>query len=252
MENYVNSKKNIFSHQTANDIAIYYADNKTSASLAQFSPGVKIPFSIAPGAYVQDEHIVINSKQLCRVDELNLPGKHNLQNVCAAVTTVWQVTQNTDTIRSVLTTFASLPHRIEFVREVNDVRYYNDSFASVMEATQAAVEAVPGKKVLVLGGYDRMLPLEGFTKFLKDHETDIATMLLIGQSAQRLAKNLDAADMKGYHLSGATTMHELVLEAKKLAKPGEAVVLSPGFASFDMFKNFEDRGKQFKQEVMAL
>ena len=152
-----------------------------------------------------------------------------------------------------LSSFSGLPHRIEFLRGVEGIRFYNDSFATGLHATEAAIEAVPGKKVMILGGFERMLPLEHFGVFAHEHEKEFRTLLLIGQSAERLAKVLDAAGFSNYIIdTSIKDMPAMVQKAHSLAKSGDAVVLSPGFASYDMFKNFEVRGDEYKAAVAAL
>src|SRR6185369_6126315 len=111
----------------------------------------KIAYYDEPGAYVYEDKLMIDQTVLCKTDELKLLGKHNWQNVCAAATAAWQVTQAPDAIRKVLTTFTGLPHRLELVREVDGVKFYNDSFSSDPYAAEAAIAAVTGKKVMVLG-----------------------------------------------------------------------------------------------------
>jgi UDP-N-acetylmuramoylalanine--D-glutamate ligase len=249
---YYRSKMNMFKFQGEHDVAIYYADNTTSHRIASESPGDKIAFYDEPGAYVYEDKIMIDQTVLAKTAELKLLGKHNWQNICAAVTAVWQVTQAPDAISKVLTSFSSLPHRLEFVREVEGVRYYNDSFGSDPYATEAAIEAIPGKKLLIVGGFDRILPLDEFAATVKEHEKDLRTVLLIGASAKRVAQNLKDAGYTSFKLSPATTMHEIITEAHAHAEKGDSVILSPGFASFDMFKNFEDRGLQFKEAVHEL
>jgi UDP-N-acetylmuramoylalanine--D-glutamate ligase len=248
---YYRSKANMFAHQGPKDVAIYYADSIISHKIASTSPGDKIAYYDEPGAYIHDGNVMIDQTVLCKTNELQLLGEHNWQNVCAAVTAVWQVAQVPDAIRSVLTTFTGLPHRLELVREVHKVRYYNDSFASDPYATEAAIAAVPGKKVVIVGGHERMLPLEAFSKIIAANR-DIRTVLLIGQSAARVAESFQHAGFHNFHISTAKTMAEIVAEARGLAKSGDAVLLSPGFASFDMFKNFEVRGQAFKETVHAL
>jgi UDP-N-acetylmuramoylalanine--D-glutamate ligase len=186
-QDYYRSKANMFAHQGEHDVAIYYADSVTSHKIASTSPGDKIAYYDEPGAYIHDNDIMIDQTVLCKTTELQLPGKHNWQNVCAAVTAVWQVAQAPDAIRKVLTTFSGLPHRLELIREVDGVRYYNDSFSSDPYAAEAAIEALPGKKVVILGGYDRMIPLEPLADTIIKNEHDIRTLIIIGASAERLA-----------------------------------------------------------------
>lgn len=250
--NYSSAKQHLFAHQTGADTAIYFADNEQSHAIASVSPGKKIPYYASPGAYVEEDKIIIDTHTLCGVDKLKLLGKHNWQNACAAVTIVWQIAQVPDAIASVLTSFTGLPHRLEFVREHDGIRYYNDSFASAPPAATAAAEAIPGKKVMILGGFDRKLPLEEMIAGLREYNADLRAVLLIGEAAPRLAAEFDAAGFRQYTVSHAVTMQEILNDARNLAQQGDAIVLSPGFPSFDMFKNFEDRGLQFKKIVSML
>lgn len=252
LNDYLAAKTNLFRWQTPDDIAIYYADNEDSHRLASVSPGAKLAYYAPPGAYITDDAVVIDNTHLCKTSELRLLGRHNWQNVCAAVTATWQITQDAEAIRSVLTTFSGLPHRLEFVREVGGVLFYNDSFASAPPAAAAAIEAVPGSKVLIIGGHDRLLPLDDLAHTVKQNETDIKHVVLVGASAQRVSEALAAAGYTRYFISPALTMQEAIADAQRLAEAGDAIILSPGFPSFDMFKNFEDRGNQFKQAVQAL
>ena len=253
MDDYVRSKQQLFAHQGPKDTAIYFADNEVSHKIASVSPGAKIPFYAVPGAYIEDEkYVTIDNQRICEVDELQLIGRHNWQNVCAAVTALWQVIQETDVLRAVLVSFKGLPHRIEYVRDLDGVSYYNDSFSSGLHATEAALEAIGGPKLAVVGGYDRMIPIEHFGPFVKDHDKDIQSVLLYGQSAPRVAAELQRAGYTSFTISHAKDMAGLVADIRKTAKSGQSVVFSPGFASFDMFKNFEERGDLFKQEVQAL
>jgi UDP-N-acetylmuramoylalanine--D-glutamate ligase len=253
MDEYVRAKSSLFAQQTGKDIAIYYSENEVSKRIASSGKGSLLPFFSDPGAFVHNDSIVIGDKELCKTSELILPGKHNWQNVCAAVTAVWQVSKDVEIIHSVLKSFPSLEHRIEFVREKDGISYYNDSYASGLQATEAAIEAIDAKKVMILGGYDRMLNINDFGPYCFDHSEEFRSLLLIGASAKRLASVLDDGGVTNYVMRDElNTMDEVVKTATSLAKPGDAVVLSPGFASFDMFKNFSERGKKFKEAVEAL
>ncbi|MBX4199608.1 UDP-N-acetylmuramoyl-L-alanine--D-glutamate ligase, partial [Candidatus Saccharibacteria bacterium] len=132
MEDYVEAKSNIFRHQSKSDIAIYFAEDDNSKKIAGYSPGLKIPYYQKPGAHLKDEKIVIgeDDKKIIDKSEIKLLGGHNLQNICAAVTAAWQVTQDIDAIKQVLSSFSGLEHRLEFVRELKGVKYYNDSFGT--------------------------------------------------------------------------------------------------------------------------
>lgn len=251
-KNYLHAKQQLFRWQTKHDTAVYYAQNGNSKQIVSVSPAQKIPYFAPPGALVDGDEIKIADQTICHVNELKLIGKHNWQNVCAAITIVWQITQDTDAIRKVLTSFSGLPYRIEFRKEVGGVRYYNDSFASGPGATLAALQAIPEPKVVIMGGYDRGLDLVEFADDVRKLASGIRKVIIIGASGERLAENFERQAFKNYQLLDAKTMPEIVRQATSLAHPGDAVLLSPAFASFDMFKNFEERGKAFNEAVEAL
>jgi UDP-N-acetylmuramoylalanine--D-glutamate ligase len=252
MNEYIDSKKQLFINQTESDIAIYFAQNHTSIEVVSVSPGQKIPYFDRPGAIVENNEIKISDNIICKTSDLKLLGKHNWQNVCAAVTAVWQINQDVNVIREFLVNFVGLPHRIEYLREKDGIDYYNDSFASAPDATVAAIEAIPQKKVMIVGGFDRQLPLEDFSKNVQSNRDTIRSILLIGASSKRTSESLKSFGFNNFVLSSAHNIKEIVADAQKLAKPGDAIVLSPGFPSFDMFKDFEERGLLYKEVVNSL
>jgi UDP-N-acetylmuramoylalanine--D-glutamate ligase len=246
MNDYVRAKQQLFIHQVAGDMAIYFADSVASEKVASPGDGKKIPYFKEPGAYVKDGEVIIGDQHICRTDEIKLLGQHNWQNVCASVTAVWQIIQDSSTIRSVITSFPGLEHRLEFIRELDGIKYYNDSFASTPDAGSAAIEAVQGPKVMIMGGFDR------FAESISKYSDDIRKILLIGQSGQRVAQELSSCGFTNYELSSEKLMGQIVAHARSFTQNGDSVVLSPGFASFDMFKNFEQRGQEFKSAVEKL
>lgn len=251
---YIRAKKRLFEHQAADDLAIYYAESENSHGIALASPGQHIPYYQSPGAYVSNGAICIDNQIICKTAELKLIGKHNWQNACAATTIAWNAgIRDVPALRTALQNFSGLPHRIEYLRTVDGISYYNDSFATGLHATTAAVAAINEPKVMILGGHDRMLPLEDFTYFVSENQSTIRTLLIIGASAERLAAALDDAEYSNYVIdSESKTMPAIVAHAQKLAQPGDAIVLSPGFASFGLFNNFEERGNLFRAVVEAL
>lgn len=261
LEAYYTAKEQLFARQGTADIAIYYHQDPVSKRIAGAGQAQKLPYYHAPGAEVIDGSIVIDGTVICQTDELMLLGQHNWQNACAAVTAMWYAclqtcgpSQQPDIrpIRQALTSFSGLPYRIEFRSEVNGIRYYNDSFSSAPPAPLAAVAAVPGKQVLILGGFDRQLDLAGLAQGLAAHADKLRTVVIIGQAGPRLAENLHQQGFDNYVIEPAATMSQIVATATALAHTGDAVVLSPGFPSFDMFQNFKDRGDQFNSAVAAL
>lgn len=260
-EEYITAKEQLFARQATGDVAIYYHDSPDSRRIADAGQAQKIPYFHSPGAEVIDGKIIIDGYEICSTGELKLLGKHNWQNVCAAVTAFWYAclevcgpaeAPDIQAIRQVVTSFSGLPYRIEFRREVAGIRYYNDSFSSTPIAPIAALEAIPGPSVLVIGGFDRKLNLDDMATGLIRNANNIRTVMIIGAASERIAKELTGHGFTNFVQKDASTMADIVNQASQLAQSGDAVILSPGFASFDMFKNFEDRGRQFNEAVEAL
>lgn len=249
---YYDSKSQLFMHQKASDIAIYYALNKISKKIASSGLGKQIPYFAEPGAIADDSSITIEGKEILKPDELQLLGRHNLQNVCAAVTAVWQIDKDIEKMAASLRKFKPLPFRIELVARVGGVSYYNDSFSSAPTSAMAAIETIKENKVLILGGKDRGIDLAHLCKVIDAYANSIRKILIIGEAGPRLADSLNKIGFIKYEVSDYKDMDSIVNRARDLARPGDAVVLSPGFPSFDMFLNFEDRGIKFNEAVKKL
>lgn len=262
MAEYIQSKQNLFKHQSHKDLAIFNRLSDFSGEVVEVSPALKLSYEVPAvmdepseknGAYVLGNDIYMDDERVCGIEEVQLLGRHNLENVCAAIAATWDLIEHDPTpISEALKTFVGLPHRLEFVRDVNGTKFYNDSFAATPEASVAAMRAIPGPKVVIAGGFDRGLNLEVFAKGATDDSAHVQHMLLIGQTKQRIADELTKAGYTDFTVSDASDMKTIVAEAQALAGDGISVVLSPGCASFDMFKNFEDRGLQYKAVVDAL
>jgi UDP-N-acetylmuramoylalanine--D-glutamate ligase len=249
LEEYVSAKQNLFRRQTADDVAVYYADNERSTEIASAGLATKIPYFRLPGAVIRDNNIVMNEQVICGASEVRLRGAHNLQNICAALTVVWQITQDVEALRQTLTTFAGLEHRLELVRTVNSVSYYDDSFGTTPETATVAIEAFAEPKVVILGGSDKGASYDALAQTVAS--TSIRKALVIGDQAARMQAALEAAGFTNYE-PGGDSMPEIVAKAALVAEPGDVVLLSPGCASFGMFKNYKDRGNQFKTAVQSL
>ena len=249
MQDYVKAKSQLFAYQKENDFAIYYFDSPNSKQIASASPGIRIPYMLGPGAIVNSQHIEIDGNKICHVNDVMLPGKHNWQNVCAAVTAVWQVTQNINAISAVITSFSGLEHRIEFVRELNSVKYYDDSFATTPETAIAAIQAFSQPKVLILGGSDKGIPLEPIADEVA--RNNVRHVITIGEMGPVIEKQLRKNGFNDI-TSGPKSMSEIITSAREKAKPGDVVLLSTGCASFGLFKDYKDRGNQFKDSVNSL
>jgi len=249
MAEYVQAKSQLFVGQSGDDIAIYCAENKTSKQIASGGQARKIPYFAPPGAAVDNGSISIDGQVICKTDELKLPGRHNWQNACAAVTAVWQVTQDTAAIRTVLTTFTSLEHRLEFVREFDGVSYYNDSYGTTPETAIVAIQAFEEPKIIILGGADKGASYDELARTVA--ASNIRRVLLIGEQATHIKAALTSAGFTNT-MDGGTTIQEITATARSEAQPGDVVLFSTACTSFDMFRNYKERGEQFKLAVQAL
>lgn len=251
MPEYTSAKAQLFAHQKPDDIAIYFADNPLSHQIASNSPGKKITYYASPGAYIENDAIIIDNQEICKTSELQLLGQHNWQNACAAATAVWQVTQSPDAIRKVLKTFTGLPHRLEFVRDVNGVRFYDDSFGTTPETAIVAIQAFSDPKVVILGGSDKGGIFDELAQAVVAN--DVRKAVVIGQTAPKIIAELQAAGFKDEDIiPGGQTMAEIVRTAQSQAQAGDVVLLSTGCASFGLFSDYKDRGNQFKEVVSQL
>ena len=246
---YFEAKTQLFRWQTPADSAIYFAGNDDTKLIASSGEGRKIPYYQAPGAEVIDDAVVIDGQTICHLDEIKLLGAHNWQNVCAALTTVWLVTQDVAAIRSVITSFSGLEHRLELVATVKDVAYYDDSFGTTPETASVALQAFEQPKIIILGGSDKGAHYEQLAQTVVDN--NVRHVITIGVTGPTIAAALLA---RGYDngLSEAATMPEIVKTASMIAEAGDVVLLSTACASFDMFANYKDRGEQFQAAVAEL
>lgn len=249
MQDYTTAKSQLFAHQTEQDIAIYFAGSEESQRIASNSPGQKIPYFATPGAVVQDGAVTIDGQQICKTNELKMLGEHNWQNACAAVTAVWQATQSIDAMRTVLTSFTGLPHHIEFIRSLEGIDYYDDSFGTTPETAIVAVQAFSQPKVLILGGSSKGVPFDELAKVVAGG--NVRHVVVIGDTAPAITQALQSQGFTAI-TEGGTTMHEIVANARRFAQKGDIILLSTGCASFGLFENYKERGRQFTDEVRAL
>jgi UDP-N-acetylmuramoylalanine--D-glutamate ligase len=249
MNEYVTSKQQLFTHQTAEDIAIYFAGNEYSKTIASVSPGHQVPYMLEPGAMVSGGEIKIANESICKIDDLKLLGQHNWQNVCAAVTATWQETQDIKAIKSAIISFSGLPHRLELVRELDGIKYYDDSFGTTPETAIVAMQAFEQPKVMILGGSDKGSDYSLLAQEIS--KSNIRKVILIGQMAETIKAELVKVGFNNF-IGGGDNIVVIVALARSNAEKGDVVLLSTACASFDMFRDYEDRGKQFKQAVESL
>lgn len=257
MAEYTGAKARMFEKQTLDDVAIYFAGNDLSRQIASAGNGKKIPYFEAPGALVDHGTIKIDGQAVCKVDELKLLGRHNWQNVCAAITAVWHAgIQDLSAMRVVATGFSGLEHRLEFVQEIDGVKYYDDSFGTTPETAIVAIEAFAQPKVVILGGSDKGSDYSELVSRIIS--SNVSHVICIGDTGSRIADALEKRKNERritytiFDPIGTVSMHEIIDAARRVAKSGDVVLLSTGSASFGLFKNYKDRGDQFKQAVRSL
>lgn len=249
MEEYEHAKGNLFRYQTDEDYAIFFSENETSARIAGSGSGKQLPYYKKPGAWVNGDHIEIEDVEICKLNDIKLRGKHNWQNASAAVTAVWQITPDVEAIKEALQTFSGLEHRIEFVREVDGVSYFDDSFATTPETSIAAMQAFSEPKVMILGGSDKGIPLDPIADEVV--KNNVKQVIAIGDMGNVIEKLLHERGFTAV-TTGITKMTDMIAEAKQRAATGDVVLLSTGCASFGLFTDYKDRGNQFKKAVLAL
>lgn len=264
-QEYVSAKAGIVTHQKPNGEVIVNVDYPHSVYIAELSKKhywqVSRKHSVKKGAYV-DKNIVMwtdgkETETILPVSEIFIPGKHNWENVCAAVATAKIVGVTLTSIRKTIQTFQGLPHRIELVQDLNGVRYYDDSFSTTPETAIAAIAAFQQPKVLIVGGSSKQSDFTDLGKTIASCKT-LRAIIGIGQEWIRIKETIGLHTQTGNKLSavnvieGCKNMKEIVETARRVAKPGDVVLLTPACASFDMFKNYKDRGDQFKKQVHSL
>ena len=255
MAEYVASKQNVYLHQNANGKLIVNMDNAITNGFAAAAPGSVEKFSRMArpenGVYLQNGAILRNGVKIMDAADIRIPGVHNVENYMAAACAVEGLASDED-IRAVAASFGGVEHRIELVRELHGVRYYNDSIASSPTRTIAGLHAFDRKVVLIAGGYDKHIPFDALGPEICAH---VKTLILCGATADKIrAAVLAAPDYAAGapEILQAETLFEAVSMAQASAQPGDVVTLSPACAAFDQFKNFMVRGQTFKTLVQEL
>ncbi|MEG2421070.1 MAG: UDP-N-acetylmuramoyl-L-alanine--D-glutamate ligase [Oscillospiraceae bacterium] len=255
LEEYYAAKKNIFTHQRADDRVILNQDNEVTRSFAGEAPGVVTLFSRRevrnPGICVRDGVICVNGREVLPVSDILLPGDHNIENYMAAIGAVDGLVSD-ELIRTFAKTFAGVEHRIELVRTLNGVKYYNDSIASSPSRTTAGLRSFTQKVILIAGGYDKKIPFDDLGPVIADR---VKALCLTGDTAAKIRAAVENApnyQTGSPELFQFNEFREAVLAAHRMAQPGDIVILSPACASFDKFKNFMERGNAFKEIIHQL
>ncbi len=250
---YAAAKHRIFMNQTAEDVAVLNADDATVSSWASGLRARVLQFSVRKevenGVFLRGRELVFRGSEgeqvLLNVDQMKLRGMHNVENVAAAFAAGIAAGADVASMSATAKRFDPVEHRLEFVAEIEGVKFYNDSKATSVDATLKALEAFshePGKVVLILGGKGKKAPYAPLEPLIR---TSVRKLVLIGEDTETIANELgDSAPFER-----ASDMKDAVARSFKAAAKGDVVLLAPACASFDMFESFEHRGKVFKEEV---
>jgi UDP-N-acetylmuramoylalanine--D-glutamate ligase len=244
------AKAKITANQSKEDFLVYNADDEDVVKVAKTSQATLVPFSVTKkeknGLYIQDGSIFYKEQSVVSVDSIVLPGAHNLENILASIGAALIEGATQKQINHVLTTFSGVEHRLQFVKEFNGRRFYNDSKATNILASQKALEAFDQPIVLLAGGLDRGNEFDELASSL----SNVKTLVTFGQTKEKLAKV--AKEVNVETILFTETIEEAVRKAYNQSKQGDIILLSPACASWDQFKTFEERGDRFVQAVERL
>ncbi|MDD3192829.1 MAG: UDP-N-acetylmuramoyl-L-alanine--D-glutamate ligase [Oscillospiraceae bacterium] len=260
MAEYIDSKKNLLLHQDGFSRTVLNRDNDITRSMAGLVRGELLEFSRrqAPqsGAYLRQDGMLCmryrgQETEIVPMDQIKLPGMHNVENFLAAYSAVWGDV-SPGVMAKTAQEFGGVEHRMELVRELDGVKWYNDSIGTSPTRTIAGLNAFSQKIILIAGGYDKKIPYEPLAPYLCEKVSHLILMGATGPKILRALAACPAYDGKHPAVHQATSMEEAVLAAKELAASGDIVALSPASASFDLYPNFEKRGEHFKSVVAGL
>ncbi len=255
MEEYVSAKENIFLGQGADDLLVCNLDNDLSAAMAKKAPGKVRTFSrqekVESGAWFENDTIYYNGTPWIRREDIRIPGIHNVENYMAAICAVADYIRP-ETALQVAREFAGVEHRIEFVREVRGVKYYNDAIATSPARAIAGLHSFDQKLIVIAGGYDKKIPFDAYGEEACHH---VKLLILNGATAPKLRQAVENAPSYkdcGIQIAEKATLEEAVQFAWEQAQEGDIVTLSPVCASFDAYPNFMTKGRAYKEMVSRL
>jgi UDP-N-acetylmuramoylalanine--D-glutamate ligase len=240
-------------NQGQTDFAVLNADDPRTAAMETKMRAKPVLFSrlriAGHGAFVRNERVIFrdeeSEKDLFAVSAIGLKGLHNLENVLAACAMAILAGAPPESLEDSVRKFKGMEHRIEWVRELDGVQYFNDSKATNVDAAIKALESFPGNILLIAGGRDKAGDFSALRLLVRER---VKQVVLIGEAADKIRKALSGAT----DMSGASSMMEAVSMCRSLAQPGDVVLLAPACASFDMFDNYEHRGRVFKEAVRSM
>ena len=247
---YHKAKANITKNQTETDYFIYNADQQEVRKIAEYSQASIIPFStkrvLNEGAYIRDGWICFNGEKVMKVDEIALPGVHNLENILSAMAAAKLTGVSNEAIQTVLRTFTGVKHRLQYVTEIADRKFYNDSKATNILATINALQAFKAPIILLAGGLDRGNEFDELLPYLKN----VKALITFGQTAHKIKRVGTEAGIK--QINTVDNVEKAVPVAFEYSEPGDVILLSPACASWDQYKTFEVRGDIFIEAVHKL
>lgn len=247
-EHYKEVKAKIFKNHDSNHVAIINMENEESIKISKNIKSTVKYFSsknVINGAYIKDRFIYYYDEKIVSLDDIRLKGMHNYENIMCAIMATKEFGIKNDSIVTVLKNFNGVEHRLEFVREVNGVKYYNDTEATNIKCTQIALKSFDEKTILILGGYERG---QDFNE-LKDFTKNVKAIVAIGQCRARVKEFGDSINIPTYEYERLSDSFEKCVD---LADENDVVLLSPASASWDQYKQCEDRGAEFKELVNKL
>lgn len=247
-ENYKRVKGKIFKNQTKGDVAILNIENEDVMNLTKDIKSTVKYFSsknIINGCYIKDKTIYYYDEKIIDLNDIKLVGNHNYENIMAAIMVVKELNIDNEAINKVLTTFTGVEHRLEFVKEVNKRSFYNDSKATNIKSTQIALASFNRPTILILGGMERH---QDFFE-LKDYMRNVKLIVCYGENKNRIKEFGDTLMIETVVVDN---LREATSKAYELSSENDVILLSPASASWDQYKCFEDRGTEFKNEVLKL
>ncbi len=249
-EEYIKAKANIFKNQTKDDFAIVNFDDENVMAMLKQTNATIIPFSstmiVEEGAYIKEGSIYFKQQKVIETEKIVLPGKHNLENILAAVAIAKLLDVDNAAIEQVLTTFTGVEHRLQYITEIKQRKFYNDSKATNILATQKAISSFQKPVILIAGGLDRGNDFDDLIPYFNN----VKNMITYGQTRDKLIDSAKKAGMKA--VKSVDNVEDAVNEAFAHSEVGDIILLSPACASWDQFKTFEERGNKFIQAVHKL
>lgn len=249
-EEYIKAKANLFNNQTSEDFAVINADDELVMKASADVKATKVPFSVTAqtteGAYIKNETIFFKDEEVMSLKDVVLPGKHNQENILAAVSVVKLYGCSNEAIYRVLTTFAGVKHRVQYVTTINKRKFYNDSKATNMLATKVALSAFSQPTILLAGGLDRGNEFDD----LKEEFKNVKAVITFGETAPKIERVSKEAGIQ--IVKRVDNVKQAVSEAYACSDEEDVILLSPACASWDQFKTFEERGDIFIESVHKL